>query len=289
MSEKSEKKATFASKLNVLSSAESKVMRNDFAHIWNSKGMRFMLIFLPIVMAALIPVAFFLIIMLSDVNTQATVPSTLKALLSSSVDLDYRQTMSHAFVTLICPIFYLSIPIIASIAAASSTFVTDAENGTLETLMLSSASPREIFNAKVSGSVLISIVISLISFVIFSVTASIGNVLLWTPFFFTPNWLLLVLGIMPALSVLCVIFVTLKLTKIHSVKESLKTMGYFILIIAIFYILQMAGVYVISLQLLLAITLLLFVADIVLFNLAWRRFTPEEQLLKEFELSNTKK
>lgn len=282
-----EKKAQGIFKLSFLSSSESKIIRNDFSHIWGSKGMRVLLILLPIVMAVLIPIAFFVIIVLSEAETTAVMPSLLKSLLADSAEnLNYRQMMSHAFVTLICPIIYLSIPVISSVAAASNIFVTETENNTLETLMLSPVSSREIFNAKVTGSVLISIVISLISFIAFAITASVGNFVLWTPFFFTPKWLILILGIMPALSVFCVILVAAKLSKIHSTKESLKIMGYFILGITLFYLLQLAGVYIITAQLLLGVGLLLFGADIVLFNFSWRDFTPENLLGKQIERQN---
>lgn len=273
-------------KINPFSSAEMKIIRSDLIHLWNQHGMRIFFILLPFIMAVVIPVAFFVVITLSDTGSVSAVPKALLVLLSDSAEnLDYRQLMSHAFVSLICPIFYLCIPVISSVVAASSSFVTESENGTLETLMLSSVSPREIYNAKVAGSVILSVFVSLISFIAFAITASVGNVILWTPFFFSPSWLILLLGLMPALSVFCVLMVSLKLSKIHTVKESLKTMGYFILLIVVFYLLQMAGVYVITAQLLLILSLLLIILDIVLFNLSRRRFTPEEQLLKEFRFS----
>lgn len=265
---------------NILSSTERKIISNDFAQLWGRRGMRLLLVVVPIIMAVLIPIAFFVVISLFDADSSAQIPSALVKLLDDNGKLNYRQMMAHAFVTLICPVFYLSIPIISSIAITTSSFVMEAEEQTLETLMLSAVSPRDIYNAKFLGSMIISVAISLVSFVAFAITASVGNFVLWTPFFFTPSWLILILGLMPAIVALCVILVSLKLSKIHNSKESLKMMGYFMLAIVLFYIMQIAGVYQISFQFLLLISLALIVLDIFLFNISWRKFTPEEQLFK---------
>lgn len=263
-----------------LSSTERKIISNDFSQLWGRRGMRLLLVGVPIVMAVIIPIAFFVVISLFDADSAAKIPNALVNLLDDNGKLNYRQMMAHAFVTLICPVFYLSIPIISAIAISTSSFVMEAEEQTLETLMLSAVSPREIYNAKFLGSMIITVAISLVSFVAFAITASVGNFVLWTPFFFTPSWLIMILGLMPAISALCIILVSLKLSKIHNSKESIKVMGYFMLAIVLFYIMQIAGVYRINSQLLLLISLALIVLDVFLFNLSWRKFTPEEQLFK---------
>lgn len=202
----------------------------------------------------------------------------LKALASVDFDGDVRAFWLDIFAQLVCPTLFLCVPIVCAVAAATCAFVSELKNGTLETLLLSSMNVKSVFNAKITACTLISVIISLISFVVFTITMSVADILLSAPFFFNLEWLVTALLLTPALALFSVVFVSLIMAKVHSTSESLQTMGYLILPYALLCIAQLAGVFRLGFLTLLGLSVILFGADIILFNVSAGRFNAETLL-----------
>lgn len=162
-----------------------------------------------------------------------------------------------------------------AVASASCSFVGERENGTLETLFLSSMSEKSIFNAKITACTIISVVISLISFVLFTITVSIADIMLSAPFFFSLEWLVTALLLMPSLALFSVVFVSLIINRVHGTSEALQTMGYLILPLAAMCIIQLAGAVKVGFLFLIVFAALLLVLAIILFNVSARNFRAE--------------
>ena len=175
------------------------------------------------------------------------------------------------------------VPIVCAVASASCAFVGEKENGTLETLFLTSVNTKSIFSAKVTACSLISVIISLVAFLIFSITVSVTDLLLSVPYFFNLEWLVTVVLLMPALALFSVTFVSLVLSRVYSVGESLQTMGYLILPFILLYLAQFTGAFQINVLLLIGLAILLAVLSIILFNISSRKFQADFLLTKEIE------
>lgn len=267
------------SKRRLFSSAESVLVRKDMNAIWNRKGIRALLMAMPVILVVIIPLIYFVAISLLPVSGKGEAPDTLLRLLSGdSANLDYRQFWMSIFTTLLCPVLFLCVPIICSVASASCAFVGEKEQGTLETLWLSSMRPRSVFNAKVTACTLISVIISLISFVMFTITVSVADIMLAAPFFFSLEWLMLAVLVMPALAWFSVVFVSLVLPRVFSVGETLQTIGYLVLPFILLYLLQFTGLFRVSPLFLLILAAVLFILSTVLFNVSARSFQAEKLL-----------
>lgn len=263
----------------MFSSAESVLVRKDMNAIWNRKGIRALLMAMPVILVVIIPLIYFVAISLLPVSGKGEAPDTLLRLLSGdSANLDYRQFWMSVFTTLLCPVLFLCVPIICSVASASCAFVGEKEQGTLETLWLSSMRPRSVFNAKVTACTLISVIISLISFVMFTITVSVADIMLAAPFFFSLEWLMLAVLVMPALAWFSVVFVSLVLPRVFSVGETLQTIGYLVLPFILLYLLQFTGLFRVSPLFLLILAAVLFILSTVLFNVSARSFQAEKLL-----------
>lgn len=263
----------------MFSSAELVLVRKDLSAIWRRKGIRALLMILPVVLMVVIPLTYFVAISLLPDPKSAQLPETIRGMLpADSAQHGYRQFWMDAFTTLLCPVLYLAVPIVCSVASASCAFVGEKENGTLETVWLSPMSGRSIFNAKLIACSLISVIISLISFVLFSITVSVADIMLSAPYFFNLEWLATVLLLTPALSLFSVVFVSLVLPRVNSVGESLQTMGYLILPFIVLYLFQFTGILRISLLFLVVLCVALLVLAIILFNISSRNFQAEKLL-----------
>lgn len=247
--------------------------------IWNRSGRRSLLILLPLTLMVVFPAVYFVTISLMPVEPGARLPEAIAELLPDYVWwLDYRQGWLVAFTDLLCPMLFLCVPILTGAASASYAFVMERESGTLETLLLTSIGPKSVFNAKTTSCTVLSVLISAAAFVAFTVTVTVADVFAEVRLFFTLDWLALLLLEMPTLSLFSVVFVALTVTRVHSTVESLQTMGYLILPVAVLYLMQLAGLFRVNLLALVIIAVVLAVADVVLFNAAARGFTPEKLL-----------
>lgn len=271
-------------KARLLNSVELQVVKKDMKSIWNRSGRRSLLILLPLTLVVVLPAVYFVTIALMPAAPGARLPGAIAALLPEHAGgLDYRQGWVVAFTDLICPMLFLCVPILTGAASASYAFVLERESGTLETLLLTSVGPKSVFNAKTTSCTVLSVLISAAAFLAFTVTVTVADVFAGVRLFFTLDWLALLVLEMPTLSLFSVVFVALTVTRVHSTVESLQTMGYLILPVAVLYLVQLTGVFRVGLLALVIIAVVLAVIDVVLFNAAARGFTPEK-LLERGEL-----
>lgn len=230
--------------------------------------------FIPLVLVFVIPVVYSVAISLVP-GVDKPSAAMLDLMSVSAFSGDYRAFWLDAFTTLLCPLLFLCVPIICSVASAACAFVSERESGTLETLMLSSMNTKSVFNAKITACTLVSVAISLISFLVLTITLSVADIMLSAPFFFSMQWLATALLLMPVLSLFSVVFVSLIIRRVRTTAEALQTMGYLILPFVIIYIMQLAGVFKITFLSILALAIILLVLSVVMFNASARGFQAE--------------
>lgn len=270
--------------LRLFSSAEIVLVRKDLGALWSRKGMRALLLLLPLALMVAIPVVYFVAISLLPVPRGAQVPEALLGLLSQDAEeLGYRQAWAQVFTTLLCPLLFLCVPLVCSAVLSSCAFVMEKEEGTLETLLLSSMSAKSVYNAKVTSCTILSVAVSFLSFLVFAITVTVVDVALQVPFFFNLQWLVLLFLVMPALALFSVVFISLVLPRVHSTLEALQTMGYLILPVAVLCLVQLTGAVRWNAGLLLLMAIALFIADVALFNASGRRFQAQRLLEKTRE------
>lgn len=266
----------------LFSSAEMILVKKDMAGIWAKPSQRALLILLPAALVVVIPAVYFVAISLLPVEAGAKLPEAIAALASRPVEkLDYRQGWLTAFTDLLCPLLFLCVPVLTAAASASYAFVAERECGTLETLLLTTMDVKNVFNAKVTSCIILSVFISGASFVAFAVTAIIAEIFTGAPPFFSWEWLVILVMLTPVLSLFSVVFVAMIITRVHSTGESLQTMGYLILPLAAAYLAQFTGIFRLNFLVLGAAALVLGILAVVLFNMASRGFAPEKLLAEE--------
>lgn len=249
----------------------------DLGDIWRNKGARALLMLLPVVLVVLVPMVYAVAISFLPGEVPG-VSRKLAALLGDLENHGPRQQWMAAFTTLLCPLLFLCVPIMCSVVAAAQVFVGEKEGGTLETLLLTAIEPRALLQAKVTCCTLLSVAISLLSFVAFGIAVSVADLFMGAPFFLNWNWLISLVLVMPLLALFSVVFVAWELRRVHSYGEALQTMGYLLLPLLLLYLIQFAGVFHITPLLLLLLALALAVLSVVVFNITSRHFQPDRLL-----------
>jgi len=264
--------------MKFITSAEQAIVKKDFREIWETKMARSTLLAVPILLVVLLPIAYFVMIFYIPVSQMNGVDKMLQLLPSEAKGFTVQQSMLYLMTNLLCPMFFLMIPLMGSSVSAACSFVGEKERNTIETLLLTPMSVKQIFKAKVLGCIVLSTISTVISFVAFSIVISIEDILFQMPFFLNWNWLVLVLLLAPAVTIFGVIFMVIVSAKSKSYMESFQVSGYIVLPVVLLFVGQFTGLFQLNAIILLFISLGVFIVDFVLVLFASRIFTSEKLL-----------
>jgi ABC-type Na+ efflux pump, permease component len=264
--------------MKLISPAGQAIVKKDFGEVWNTRMARNTLILVPAILVIAMPVLFLLMIYFVPPEQMNGVDQMMKLLPPEAKGYTVQQSLFYILINYLCPMFFLMIPLMNSTVSAACSFVGEKERGTIETLLLTPLSVRQIFRAKVLGCLALSGISSGISFVAFAIVVSTGNILLRMPFFFNWNWLVLVVLLAPALTVFGVIFMVLVSGRSKSYMESVQTSSYIVLPVVLLFVGQFTGLFLMNALTLLFISIGVAAADCILLLFASRSFTPEKLL-----------
>ena len=155
----------------------------------------------------------------------------------------------------------------------------EKERHTLETLLYCPLTLRQIFQAKVLASFLVSMVVSLLSFAAMFLVVE-GEVFFLAGQALRPsvNWLAVLLLVSPAVSLIAVTLIVRGSAKAQSVEESQQAAVFLILPLLLLVVGQFAGLFLMSFWLLLGLGLLCGALAWILLRKSMGRFTYERLL-----------
>ncbi len=264
--------------MKIISMPERAVVKKDFREIWDSKMARNTLLVVPLLLAVAIPVLFLVVACNTPMDQINGVDSMMKLLPQEAKSFSLRQSMFYILTNTLFPMFFLMIPLMTSSVSAASSFVGEKERNTLETLILTPLSLKQIFKAKVLGCIFLSAVTTAVSFLSFAVIVSIGDIFLGMPFFLNWNWLVLLLFLTPGVTVFGVVFMVLVSAKSKSYIESVQTSGYIVLPLVLMFVGQFTGLFTLNAVIFLLVSVVVVLIDIPVWMIASRSFTAEKLL-----------
>ncbi len=256
------------------------IIKKDIRGVTANKRMFTTLLVVPLVLVVFLPTVFILSLhFMPDENGEL-----LKLLKLLPLNVQAGSTpsaLTHLLFNYILPVFFLIIPIMASSVMAASSFVGEKEKHTLETLLYCPLSLQQIFRAKVLASFFLSMGVSLLSFLCMLVVVE-GESFLITHSLVLPkiNWLLILLLVSPALSLIAITLTVRVSAKAQSVEDAQQGAVFLLMPVLLMIIGQFTGVLLVSGWLLLAIGLVCAVLAALLLKNAINHFK-YETLLKQ--------
>ena len=139
------------------------IIRKDLKSVTLNKRLFVSLFIIPIIFTLVLPTVFLLAIRFAP-DDLGELKALLDLLPAASRSENLSVTLLHLLLNYLMPVFFLLIPIMAASITAASSFVGEKEKSTLETLLYSPLSLGQIFRSKVLASFLLSMSISLLSF-----------------------------------------------------------------------------------------------------------------------------
>ena len=254
------------------------LIKKDFRSITSNKQVFMVMLMVPLALTIVLPSIIVFVTVLVPEST-SDFQRLLAMLPEAAGEYDQKQMILGLGLNKIMPAFFLLIPVMASSVMAASSFVGEKEKHTLETLLYSPLSLKQLFQSKILAGFSVGMMVSYISFVAMMLVLETemyiltGNMLL-------PDisWLIILLFIAPAVSLVAIAVTVRGSAKAQTIEEAQQRAVFLIFPILALVIGQFTGVILVNPGLLLGLGIILAVIDVLLMKGAARKFTYEKLL-----------
>ena len=254
------------------------LIKKDIRGITSNKQVLMVMLMVPLALSIVLPsiIVFVTVLVpgsISDFQRLLTMlPITAEA-------HDQEQMILGLVLNKIMPAFFLIIPVMASSVMAASSFVGEKEKHTLETLLYSPLSLKQLFQSKILAGFSVGMMVSYISFAAMMLVLEI-EMLFLTGNALMPDisWLIILLFIAPAVSLIAIAVTVRGSAKAQTMEEAQQRAVFLIFPIIALVIGQFSGVILVNSGLLLELGIFLAMLDVLLMKGAARKFSYEKLL-----------
>ncbi|NLI92541.1 MAG: ABC transporter permease subunit [Peptococcaceae bacterium] len=259
-----------------MNSIQRAMIIKDIKEVIGSKQMLLPMIIVPLIMMLILPLALVIGARygVSGINGMDYMVKTLG---SKFNELDNSQLLFEIGLNYMFPVFFLLIPIMASSIIGASSFVGEKEHKTMESLFYTPISIRELFVAKVIGSAVPALVVTLLSAIVFGIVMNIGGLLYFGRLVF-PNikWLILIFWVSPAVTVMAIFFMVFVSAKANTFQEAQQMSAFIVVPVILLLLGQMGGLFILNNLTLGILGAVFLVIDYILMRKTASGFVPEK-------------
>ena len=254
------------------------LIKKDIRSITSNKQVLRVILMVPLALTVVLPSIIVFVTVLVPEST-SDFQKLLNMLSVTAGEQDQEQMILGLVLNKIMPAFFLMIPVMASSVMAASSFVGEKEKHTLETLLYSPLSLKQLFQSKILAGFSVGMMVSYISF------AAMMLVLEMEMLFLTGNvlmpdisWIIILLLIAPAISLVAIAVTVRGSAKAQTIEEAQQRAVFLIFPILALVIGQFTGVILVNSGLLLGLGVVLALFAVVLMRGTAREFTYEKLL-----------
>jgi ABC-type Na+ efflux pump permease subunit len=263
------------------------IVRKDLKVALQNKGVVLPIIILPLILFVAFPWIMVYASSMSDItgtslsNIDELLVRMPEGLLNElSGYTPNQQLIVFSLVYMLAPMF-LILPLMVSSVLAADSFAGEKERKTLEALLYTPTTDRELFTAKLLGAWAAAVAVALLSFVVYAVMVnaagwqSIGRI-----FFPTWMWIALVFWVTPAVAGLGLVVMVFVSVRAQGFQDAYQTGGLVVLPVVALMIGQISGVIYFSLGIVLLVGLVIWLLDLVLLWFASKSFRRGELMTR---------
>lgn len=232
------------------------IVNKDLTAVFRNRGVRTPLIVAPIVVLVILPV----LLVGGGSSLEAALPamgdpsaSGLGGLEGATQDrlVAGRASGEGAYAIFVLEVFlaplFLLVPLITATVVAADSFAGERERGTLEALLHTPTTDRELLTAKFLASWIPANLVALVGFAVYSVVANVLTLNtvagVWFP---TPTWLLLALFVTPAVAALGLGVMVIASSRVETLQAAHQIGSMMVLPVLILLIAQVTGALLLS-------------------------------------------
>jgi ABC-type Na+ efflux pump permease subunit len=179
--------------------------------------------------------------------------------------------LNYSFIPL-----FLVVPLMVSSIVAANSVVGEKERGTLETLLYTPLTNRELMLGKLGAAFVPAVAISVLSFALFALAVNItSHLTAGIAMLRAPLWIAAVLLLSPAVSLVGLVVTTMVSVRAKSFMAAQQIAGFLVLPLVALVVVQMAGAVILNTFLVVAAAVALFAVGAGLLLYVAPRFTRE--------------
>lgn len=255
------------------------VVRKDWLEVARNKQVLTSLAIVPLVFAAIIPAA---VILLGNSGILTSTINGLQGFLDNvppgvvPAEYSVEQTVVYAVIVYFMAPFFLVIPVMTASITASSSFVGEKERRTIEGLLYTPLSNRELVLAKVLGSVIPSVALTWAAFIVYSIIVNaLGSGVMGGIFFPTWTWAVIIVALVPLVGFLATSLIVAVSGRSTTMQGAQGTAMFIVFPILALVVSQATGLTLFDATIALIGSAVLLAIDIVAFLLIVKRFHRE--------------
>jgi len=255
------------------------VMRKDWLELARNKQVVAPLLIIPLLFVVIIPTAVILL------GNNAALTSSITGLQGFLDNLPngivpegftMEQTVVYAVIVYFMAPFFLIIPVMVASITASSSFVGEKERRTIEGLLYTPITDRELVLAKALVSVIPSVLLTWASFLLYTVLVNaLGAPLMGGLFFPTWTWAIIILALVPIVAFLAtslIVAVSGRSTTMQGAQGSAMLIVFPVIALVVG---QATGLLLFDIAIAILASAILLVIDVAVFMVAVGRFQRE--------------
>ncbi len=232
------------------------IARKDLLEIRQNKGAWMPMVIVPLIFVIILPLAMILIptsmdispqTLAGDADLQMFIRNMPLSMQQSLMGLDEMQGMLVLMLGYFFAPFFLIFPLMFSTVIAAESFAGERERKTLEALLYTPATNRQLFLGKVLAAVIPSIGITWICFLVYTIVLNAAGFgvfhRLWFPL---ATWYPLIFWIAPALALLGISATVLISARVQSFMGAYQLSSSLVIVVLIFIFGQISGVVYLS-------------------------------------------
>lgn len=260
------------------------VMRKDWLEVVRNKQVLGSLIAVPLVFAMVLPAAIILL------GSSGILTSTIAGLQGFLDNLPHGvapagytpdQIIVYAVIVYFLAPFFLVIPVMVASITASSSLVGEKERRTIEGLLYTPLSNRELVLAKVLGSVIPAVALTWIAFVVYTViVAVLGAPMMGGLFFPNWTWAVLITLLVPLVGFLATSLIVAVSGRSTTMQGAQGTAMFVVFPILALVVGQATGLMLFNVGVALVAAVVLVVVDVLAFVLVVAKFRREQIVTK---------
>lgn len=233
------------------------IVKKDIREITANKQLLFTIVIVPLVLTLVVPSIFLLTAHFAPEEAD-DMKELIKLMPETMQKMGMEQLMIRLLLDNVLPMFFLIIPIMASSVMAASSFVGEKEQSTLETLLYSPLTVKQLFYAKVLASFLMSMLVSWASFFVMLLGVGLEHYVL-TGDMLHPgiNWLPVMLLLSPAVSLIAITLIVRGSAKAQNVMEAQQKAAFLVLPVVLLIVGQFSGLMLINVWILIGFSAVL--------------------------------
>lgn len=254
------------------------IIKKDIRSITSNKQVFMVIMIVPLALTIVLPsILVFVITMVPDAASDFQ--KLLDMLPAAAQIADQEKMMLGLMFNKIMPAFFLMIPIMASSVMAASSFVGEKEKHTLETLLYSPLTLKQLFQSKILASFSVGMMVTFLSFAAMIVVME-TEILFLTGTVIIPelSWIIIMLLVAPSISLVAISITVRGSAKAQTMEEAQQSAVFLIFPIIALVVGQCTGIIFVSTWLLLGLGIILALIAALLMKGSEGKFTYEKLL-----------